>query len=101
MVEIAEMENAGVKIGKRLEIIMFEGAEFKPGCCVTPPESPQGFEPGDHVKGSEGERIIGYVSQIESGRIFLRMIVGKASPDYQLRDCYVQQGAIHSYQLHH
>ncbi|MBI4154371.1 hypothetical protein HY501_03470 [Candidatus Woesearchaeota archaeon] len=66
---IKQLKEKDLAKGTRLEVIVFEGAEF--GSFGTRADDPEGFELGERMTQEAGERVMGYLHSVEDFRVYL------------------------------
>ena len=92
-------------IGSRLELTLFEGAEYKNGWTPAPTVDPIGYAPSESMTDQPGLKVVGFVSEfmyskyLKRTKIFLvptwNLTIG--SPEYELREFYIDEACIHSF----
>ncbi|MBN2051917.1 hypothetical protein JW756_00260 [Candidatus Woesearchaeota archaeon] len=65
MVTIDDLKKSGVDKGNKLEITLFEGAEFYDGATPAPTTNMQGYDPSNNMQSAPGMKITGYVMELK------------------------------------
>ena len=103
MVTIAQMKQQGVEIGSRLEITLFEGADYYNGYTEAPTTNPEGFDPIKTMTENPGSKYLGFVHEFnyKYNRITLSMGRGRENSVVPAFDgnrfYYFDEKVIHSY----
>lgn len=91
---IEQLAEKGLPKGSRLEIILFEGAEF--GNFGTRADDPIGYEPGERMTQEAGERIMGYLYQTEdASRVYLTLAYNNGAPTKAGTLFYIEEQCIY------
>jgi hypothetical protein len=109
MVSLEELKESGVKEGSRLEITLFEGAEYYDGSTPAPTTNMQGFDPCEEMKKTPGRKVSGYVRELktidltEDGmgvieEIIMHSLSEPVEHPHRMSTWYVDAKCIHSYQ---
>ncbi len=87
-------------VGSRLELTLFEGAEYYDGSTPAPTVNMQGYDPTDKMTKNPGMKVTGYVVRYdthpESGRVVMTPTSGE-KPWPNLGTWYVDEKCIHSF----
>jgi hypothetical protein len=99
MVTLADIYGAGHKFGSRIELTLYEGAEFDDGRGPAPTVDPHGFRTSSSMTEKAGNIYTGYIADIHSKKILLVFGWQRDSdqPDYTIGHVFAEYAAIHSF----
>lgn len=102
MVTIQEMREAGVDLGKLVEVTLFQGAEFYDDYTPAPTVNPMGYDPSEEMSPEPGFKFSGYVHEMKNDHFTLAMGInsnGEVLPAWYGGNHFLHfhEKAIHSY----